>query len=43
MHEEQPRLLVQHVAVERSHLDAVRAQRLDDGIDFIVGQDEIIP
>src|SRR5215510_2602454 len=31
VHEEQPRLLVEHVAVHRRHFDAVRAQRLDHG------------
>src|SRR5437660_1043704 len=39
--EEQPRLLVQHVAVDRRHLDAVRAQRLDHGIDLISRQHEV--
>src|SRR5580704_17678802 len=41
MHEEQPRLLVEHVAVKRRHLDAVRAQGLDHRIDFLAGQHEI--
>src|ERR1700736_1761142 len=41
MHEEQPRLLVEHVAVERRHLDAVRAQGLNNGIHFLPGQHEI--
>src|SRR5882757_1003485 len=35
MKEEQPRLLVQHVAVDCGHVDAVRPQCLDDGIYFI--------
>src|SRR5262249_26910022 len=39
--EEQPRLLVQHVAVDRRHLDSVRAQRLDHRIDFFCDQHEI--
>src|SRR5262249_27115116 len=41
MHEEQPRLLIQHVAVQRRHLDAVRPQRLDYGIDLIAGENEV--
>ena len=41
MHEEQPRLLVEHVAVERRHLDPVRALRLDHGIDLFFGEHEV--
>src|SRR3974390_1177946 len=41
MHEEQPRLLVEHVAVKGRHLDAVRAQSLDDGFHFFARQHEI--
>ncbi len=41
MQEEQPRLFVQHVAVDRGHLDAVRPQRPDHGIDLLAGKYEI--
>jgi len=41
MKEEQSRLLVQHVAVDRRHVDAIRPQRLDHGIHFVIGQNEI--
>src|SRR4051812_2786295 len=41
MHEDQPRLLGQHVAMDRSDLDAVVAQRLDDRVHFVAGKDEI--
>src|SRR4051794_37135768 len=41
MQEEQPRLLVQHVAVDRGHVDAVRPQGLNNGIDFVIGQNEV--
>src|SRR6516162_9554533 len=41
MHEEQPRLLVEHMAVDRGYLDAVRAQRLDHRIDLVSGEHEI--
>ena len=41
MQEEQPRLLVQHVTVDRRDVDAVRSQRLDHRIYFVVGEDEI--
>jgi hypothetical protein len=41
MHEEQARLLVQHVTMKRSHIDAICPQRLDHGIHLIVGQDEV--
>ena len=39
--EEKPRLFSQHMAVDGRHLDAVRTQRLDDGIYFVAGQDEV--
>src|SRR6185312_4899237 len=41
MKEEQPGLLVQHMTVERGDVDAVRAQRLDDRVHFVIGEDEI--
>src|SRR5215471_15907806 len=41
VHEEQPRLLVEHVAVDRRHLDAIRAQRVDHWIDLVCGQHEV--
>src|SRR5258705_7478003 len=41
MKEEQPRLLVQHVAVDRGHVDAVRPQRHYDGIYFVARKHEI--
>src|SRR5258707_1363067 len=41
MKEEQRRLLVQHVAVDRGHVDAVRPQRLYDGIYFVARKHEI--
>src|SRR6266481_2361459 len=41
MQEEESRLLVQHVAVDRSHVDAVRPQRLDHGIHFVIGENEV--
>src|SRR5262249_27714511 len=41
VHEEQPRLLVEHVAVDRRHLDAVRPQRLDHWVHLFCGQHEI--
>src|SRR5258708_5019364 len=34
VHEDQARLLGQHVAVDRGDLDAIRAQGLDHGIDL---------
>src|SRR5262245_62477219 len=39
--EEQPRLLVEHVAVNCRHLDAIRSQRLDHRIDLVSRQYEI--
>src|ERR1700737_185546 len=41
VHEEKPRLLVEHVAMKRRHLDAVRTQSLDDRVHFFAGQHEI--
>src|ERR1043165_6817248 len=41
MHEDQARLLGQHVAVDRRPLDAVLAQHLDHRIDFLAGQHEV--
>src|SRR6266550_2852063 len=41
MHEEQPRLLIEHVTVYRSHLDAVGPKRVDHGIDFSADEHEI--
>src|SRR6266849_9976686 len=41
MHEEQPGLLIQHVVVERGHLDAVGPEGLDDRIDLGGPQHEI--
>ena len=41
MHEEQARLVVEHVVVDRGHLDAVRAQRLQHRIDLVGGEHEI--
>src|SRR5215211_5141527 len=41
MHEDQPWLLGQHMAVNRRHLDAVGAQRLDHWIHLFGNQDEI--
>src|SRR3984893_13286272 len=41
VHEEKPRLLVEHVAMKRRHLDAVRTQSLDDRGHFFAGQHEI--
>src|SRR5206468_10100778 len=41
MHEEDTRLFGQHVTVERCHLDAVRSQRLDHGVDLIAGDDKV--
>src|SRR5262249_27662180 len=35
VHEDQPRLLGQHVAMDRGDLDATGAQRLDDRIDLL--------
>src|SRR5258708_20284841 len=41
MQEEQPPLLVQHVAMDRSDIDAVRPQGLDHGIYFVACQNKI--
>src|SRR5215468_1672476 len=41
MHEAQPRLLIQHVAVQCRHLDAVRVQRMDHRIDLLARHDEV--
>ena len=41
MHEVQPRLFVEHMAVKGGYLDAVLTQRLDDGVHFIGDQNEI--
>src|SRR4029453_8671487 len=39
--EEEPRLLVQHVAMDGRHIDPVGSQGLDDGIDLITGENEV--
>ena len=41
MQEEELRLLVQHVGVQRHYLDAVRPQRQDDWGDLVAGQNEV--
>src|ERR1035437_10586070 len=41
MQEEQPRLLVQHVAVDRRHVDAVRPQRPDHGVHLVACKHKI--
>src|SRR5688572_21603915 len=41
MHEEQARLVVEHVVVQRRHVDPVRVQRLDDWIDLVLGEYEV--
>ena len=41
MKEEQSWLLIQHVAVDRSHIYSVLPQRLDHGIHFVIGENEI--
>ena len=41
MHEKQPRLFRQHVAMEGGHLDPVFPQRLYHGVDFVPEQNEI--
>src|SRR5262249_46471066 len=41
VHEEQPRLLVEHVAMDRRHLDAIRPQRLDHRIHLVRRQHEV--
>src|SRR5690348_7644677 len=39
--EEQSRLLIEHMAMDCRHLDAVAAQRLDYRIDLFAGQNEV--
>src|SRR5262249_61061728 len=41
VHEEEPRLLVEHVTMDRRHLDTVRPQSVDDWVHFVSRQDEI--
>jgi hypothetical protein len=41
MEEEQPRLFVQHVAVDGGYVDAVCSQCSDHRIDLIAGENEI--
>jgi hypothetical protein len=41
VHEEKSRLLIQHVAMQRGHLDAVRAQRQNDRVDLVARQHEV--
>src|SRR5439155_13903664 len=41
MKEEQPRLLVQHVAMNGRHLDAVRPQGIDNGVHLTAGKNKI--
>src|SRR3954452_3714929 len=41
MHEDEPRLLVEHVAVDRRHLDAIGAQLLDHRIDLLASEHEV--
>src|SRR5215469_9585955 len=41
MHKEQPRLLIEHVAVQSSYLDAGGTERLDDRINFACHHHEI--
>src|SRR5207245_116098 len=41
VHEEQPRLLIQHVAMKSSYLDAVGTERLDDRVDLARHHHEI--
>ena len=41
MKEEQPRLFVQHVAVDGGYVDAVRSQRSDHRIHLVAGENEI--
>src|ERR1700736_877386 len=41
MKEKQPRLFVQHMAVDGGYVDAVRSQGPDDGIHLVAGQNEI--
>jgi hypothetical protein len=39
--EEHPRLFVEHVTVDRGHLDIAGAQRADQRIDLVAGDQEI--
>src|SRR5207248_6377936 len=41
VHEEQPRLVIEHMVVNRGDLDAVVAQRLHYGVDFLRNQYEV--
>ena len=41
VHEEQPRLFIKHVTMQGRYLDAVAAQRFDDGIDLACHHHEI--
>ena len=41
VHEDEPRLLGEHVAVHRGHLDAVLPQRLDHRVDLLAGEHEV--
>src|SRR6185295_17799075 len=41
MHEDEPRLLSQHVTMDRGHLYAVRAQSFDHRIDLRSKQNEV--
>ena len=41
MHEVEPRLLVEHVAVQRGDLDAVLPQRLEHRIDLLAQEHEV--
>ena len=39
--EEHPRLFVEHVTVDRGHLDTAGAQRADQRVDLVAGDQEI--
>src|SRR4029078_1902923 len=41
MHENETRLLGQHVAVNGRHFDAVGAQRSDNGVNYLSREDEV--
>ena len=41
VHEEKARLLIQHVAVQCGHLDAIVTQRFEDRIDLLSSQHKI--
>src|SRR4051794_8370779 len=41
VHEEQPRLIVEHVVVHGCHLDAVPAERLEHRVHLVGGQHEV--